>query len=144
MFNKYFFILVLPLLFIFSGCAHDKKAEIKIGDEYLCQADIADNIISQAQGLSGREALTENECMLFVFEKSETRTFWMKDMNFPLDIIFIENNEIVEIKENLEVPNNNIIPQYFSKNPANMVLEVKKGIVDEHNLKKGDKISIDS
>ncbi|MFH1781353.1 MAG: DUF192 domain-containing protein, partial [Patescibacteria group bacterium] len=84
--------------------------------------------------------LEKNECMLFVFKESKSRTFWMKNMNFPLDIIFINNNEIVEIKENIQAPDSADIPQYSSKYPADTVLELPAGLVADNNIITGDKV----
>ena len=105
--------------------------------------EIADNFEKWRQGLSGREALNADEGMLFVFPDKQIRNFWMKDMNFPLDIIWIDNDKIVNISENLspegEVPENS----YSSILPANYVLEVNGGFAGKNNVKTGDNIIID-
>src|SRR5258708_9701673 len=48
-------------------------------------------------GLSERQSLSLDQGMLFTFDKPDLYLFWMKNMKFPIDIIFINNNHIVTI-----------------------------------------------
>ena len=57
---------------------------------------------ARAQGLSGRPSLSENEGVLFVFDKPDKYSFWMKNMNFPLDITMELKRLKMERKENLK------------------------------------------
>src|SRR3989338_5042145 len=59
------------------------------------KAELADTPEKRALGLSGRETLGNDEGMLFVFDEPNTRQFWMKNMNFALDIIWIDENKKV-------------------------------------------------
>jgi len=99
--------------------------------------EIADTPEKKALGLSGRKSLGENEGMLFVFEVADNRYFWMKDMNFSLDIIWIgENKEVVDITRNATPES---YPEKFSpETPAKYVLEVSAGFSDANNIKIGD------
>lgn len=54
------------------------------------RVDIADTVVTRTQGLSGRTSLAETDGMLFVFENADRYGFWMKDMNFAIDIIWID------------------------------------------------------
>ena len=55
------------------------------------------------KGLAVKNKLKENESMLFVFDKLENHSFWMKDMKFPIDIIWLDSTgKVVHIEENLE------------------------------------------
>ncbi len=93
----------------------------------------------QEMGLSGREELEENEGMLFIFERSGNYPFWMKDMNFPIDIIwFDENLKVIYIKKDARPE---LYPEIYNPNKeAKYVLEVVSGFSDKNNLKEGDKI----
>src|SRR3989344_4633932 len=51
--------------------------------------ELAQTPAAQQQGLSGRKSLGANQGMLFIFPQDEARQFWMKEMNFPLDIIWL-------------------------------------------------------
>ena len=54
-----------------------------------------------SRGLSGRESLSEGDGMFFVFDKPGNYSFWMKDMNFPIDIIcHAQALQIVQFKQN--------------------------------------------
>lgn len=103
------------------------------------EVELALNSEIQVQGLSGRKSLAKNSGMLFVFSKSDKYAFWMKDMNFAIDIIwFNEKMEVVYIKENA-LPSS--YPEtYESENPAKYILEVNSGFAEKNNLKIGDKV----
>src|SRR3989338_4003843 len=63
--------------------------------------EIADEPHEQSLGLSGRKPLNDNQGMLFIFPQTGFYEFWMKDMEFSLDLIWIdENNNIIEITKN--------------------------------------------
>ncbi|MEK7580118.1 MAG: DUF192 domain-containing protein [Patescibacteria group bacterium] len=119
-----------------------KKATIIIKDKIVL-ADAADTPYKLSKGLSGRENLAENQGMIFIFAQNGFYSFWMKKMNFPLDIIWIRDNKIVEIIKNASVPTDNNIPIYKPQNEANMVLEVNHGAVDKYNWQIGDSVQID-
>lgn len=95
------------------------------------------------KGLSGRDSLAQNQGMLFVFEKKGDYPFWMKDMNFPLDIIFINDNKIVTIYEQVPSPlyPNENLPVYRAKEPINKVLEFNAGTVSKYKIKVGDEVT---
>jgi uncharacterized membrane protein (UPF0127 family) len=79
--------------------------------------------------------------MLFVFENPDDYFFWMKDMNFSIDMIWIgEDRKIVYIKKDAK-------PEDYLKsfgppedNPAKYVLEVVSGFSDTHDLQEGDEV----
>ena len=58
---------------------------------------------SWEKGLAVKDQLKENEAMFFVFDKPEKHSFWMKDMNFPIDIIWLDSTDkVVHIEQNLQ------------------------------------------
>ncbi|MBI2450807.1 MAG: DUF192 domain-containing protein [Parcubacteria group bacterium] len=101
-------------------------------------ADTEEKII---RGLSGRKTLGQDEGMLFLFKKPDIYSFWMKEMNFPIDIIWIDqNHKIIDISENL-LPSS--YPAMFrSKAPAQYVLEVNADWAAEKNVKIGAPVSL--
>ena len=78
--------------------------------------------------------------MYFVLGEKKIATFWMKDMLFSLDIIWIDNGKIVGINENVSVPTNDIIPTYTSTQPITHILEVNAGFASKHNIEVGSTV----
>ena len=120
--------------------------KIKVGNNTL-NIEIADTQASRLQGLSDREKLDQNSGMLFVFDKTdEIRGFWMKDMNFPLDFIWINDDKIIQIDKNVPAPApdtpDSQLTIYQSHLPVDYVLEVNAGFADQNNLKVGDSVEI--
>lgn len=107
------------------------------------KVEIADDFYEIKQGLSDRGNLSENQGMLFVFGDKNERVFWMKNMNFPLDVIWIDDDKIVQIDKNCEPGGENPEKQYYSKTLVNYVLEVNGGFADKNNIKIGDKVIIE-
>lgn len=93
----------------------------------------------QARGLSGRGSLRENTGMFFVYEEPLIPSFWMKDMNFPIDIIWVGNDKrIVDISENIAPET---FPQLFRpRAPVQYVLEVNAGWAKTHTVSVGNEI----
>ena len=103
------------------------------------KVDLALTPETQEQGLSGRSELKEDESMLFVFNHTDKYPFWMKDMNFPIDIIWIgEDLRVVYIKKDAKLES---YPEVFAPDKdARYVLEVFSSFSEKNNLKEGDKV----
>jgi len=94
------------------------------------------------QGLSGRETLYPARGMLFVFPQPQVQSFWMKNMKFPLDIVWLgEDFTVVGMEENIP-PCKKDCPTYTSPVPVKYVLEVAAGTVKKEGLKVGDKLVV--
>ncbi len=91
---------------------------------------------AQYKGLSNREEISEKEGMLFVFNDDSQKTFLMRDMLFPLDIIFLENGRIRKIYSNLEPEGPNPNNKYVY-GPADVVLELRAGTSEKFGIKEG-------
>jgi len=115
--------------------------KVIIGDIKI-KVEVADDPVEMQAGLSGRESLDENHGMLFVFAEPGQPAFWMKDMKFPIDIIWIQNDRVVDLAPNLPVVAAEFLSTYAPKEPANYVLEVNAGFVEEHGVKVGDRVDI--
>jgi Uncharacterized ACR, COG1430 len=72
-------------------------------DGYNMTADLALTSEQREKGLSVKDKLKENEAMLFVFEESAKHSFWMKDMKFPIDIIWFVLDTVAGITHRLNV-----------------------------------------
>jgi uncharacterized membrane protein (UPF0127 family) len=92
------------------------------------------------KGLSGRQSLAPDAAMIFVFEETKTWCFWMKDMEFSLDIIWLDDSKtIITIEPDLAPET---YPQdYCPPEPARYVIEVRAGTAAQLGLKPGDQVS---
>jgi uncharacterized protein len=116
-------------------------AEFRVGDDSF-RVEIADSPPARTQGLSGRESLDVDAGMLFVFAEEQVQGFWMKGMNFPLDIIWIRGGTVVGIDANLPPNNNQDRPLYFSPEPVDQVLEVNAGEAARRGIQVGDEANM--
>jgi len=103
---------------------------------------LADDPRIRTRGLSNKTYLPEEKGMLFVFEKPDQYSFWMKEMNFSIDMVWIdEEGEVVFVKENAAPES---YPMLFTPpKPALYVLEVNAGYARELGLTVGTKVDID-
>ena len=102
--------------------------------------EIAKTPQQKERGLSGRDFLPENQGMIFVFEKPDFLGFWMKGMKFPLDFVWIKDNKVVEISENIK-PEDFQPPRVLQlKIPVDKVLEVNAGFVKKYGIIIGDEL----
>ena len=92
-----------------------------------------------SQGLMYRTSLGKQEGMLFIFEQSEMRSFWMKNTYIPLDILFVTSDyEIITIGHNTEPFSQASVT---STAEAQYVVEVNAGFCDKNGIKEGDNIA---
>ncbi len=118
-----------------------KKQQIKINNTVV-SIEVADTAATRSRGLSGREKLATDSGMLFVYPETKIYRFWMKEMKFPLDMIFINNGSVVDILKDVPAPELSKKEQdliiYQPKTPINMMLEVNAGFADKNQIKVGD------
>ena len=101
---------------------------------------IADTNESRRNGLSNTKSLCDKCAMLFVFEKEGIYNFWMKDMNYNLDILYADQNKkIVDII--LDVKKEGYPNTVSNSLLAKYVLEINSGQVKDLNIKVGDEVS---
>lgn len=95
------------------------------------------------KGLSGRIALPVREGMLFVFSRKGTYSFWMPDMHFPIDIIWIADGAVVDIDERVSNEFDPTNPKFYTPaRPAQYVLEVNSGFAERTGIAIGDRVVI--
>jgi uncharacterized membrane protein (UPF0127 family) len=102
---------------------------------------VADTEATREQGLSGTKGLDAKEGLLMIFDKPDYYAIWMKDMNYPIDVIWIDNNlRVVDITESL-LPDS--YPSIFEpKEPARMALEVNARFAATYHIAVGDTVRI--
>lgn len=103
-------------------------------------ADIAATNDQRTKGLAVKDTLNEDEGMLFVFSTSREHSFWMKNMKFPIDIIWIsEYHEVVHIEHSLEpCEPDTFCPTYKPDRNSLYVLETVAGFAQKYNITEND------
>lgn len=101
------------------------------------RVSVADTESMRGQGLSGRKELAADEGMLFVFPQDGKYAFWMKDMRFSIDILWLaKDGSVVYMAQNVSP---DTYPHNFQPNAlARYVLELPAGYAREHNVAIGD------
>jgi uncharacterized membrane protein (UPF0127 family) len=131
-----FVLIGILLVCIFFGY-NNKNTKINLNG-HIINVEVANTQAEREVGLGNREDLCKNCGMLFVFEKLDKYSFWMKDMKFDIDIIWINNDRIIDISKNVlhNTPTHIIMPNIA----VNRVLELNAGSVDKFDLEVGQKI----
>lgn len=115
--------------------------KLQVGNVFVW-VKIAKTDEQKRQGLSGVKFLAEDEGMLFVYDKPALWSFWMKDMNFPLDFIWIREGEVIDLSENVPVlDEDGKITRIRPKQTIDQILEVNSGFIEKNNIQVGDKVN---
>lgn len=124
-------LLIVASALLFLLTIRD-KAYVRLGDQTIT-AKIADSPEELAKGLSGTKELPENNGLLLIFDHSNHWPIWMKDMHYPIDIIWIdEGYKVVDFKKHVSPDS---YPTEFKPNkPAKYVVEVPAGYIDKHTI----------
>jgi uncharacterized membrane protein (UPF0127 family) len=136
---KKFCALLLGLAFVASLWAQEgpqtdlPRVKLQSG-MYLLDVQVAQTPEQRAIGLMNRQSMPEHEGMLFVFERSDTQCFWMKNTLLPLSAAFIDNNGNIV---NIEDMKPQSLDAHFSARPVKFVLEMQQGWFKKRGLKGG-------
>jgi hypothetical protein len=119
-----------------SVLSEPPQKTIQVNEENV-RVSIASTPLERAKGLGGRTGLAQDEGMLFVFPADGEYAFWMKDMQFSIDIIWLSaDGTIVDLVQDLSPAT---YPKAFEpKSVSRYVLEVSAGYAVAHNLHVGD------
>lgn len=138
-----FLVAILLIIGLFDKFRSVPKYININGQEY--KVEVVTTPTKLSKGLSDRENMAENEAMLFLFGAKDFRSFWMKDVYFPIDLLWIDGNLIVGWEENiqpqLDVPDDRL-RKYRSLQPVDKVLELPAGAVQKLDLKRGQTINL--
>jgi uncharacterized membrane protein (UPF0127 family) len=144
-----FGVLILGLLSVFIAWTFIKwppvskmaASEVYLGG-HLVKVEIAQTPYQLYQGLSNHDEICADCGMLFIFSDLDQRTFVMREMLFPLDIVFSTRGRVVKIYENLSPEGANPQNLYQSEVPADSVLEINAGQLKNWGIKVGDQLII--
>jgi len=160
--NKNYFIGFVALIIFLLICYHfwtavnfDNIKYVKIAGQEI-KVELVLTKEAQKRGLSGRNELKKGEGMLFVFEQPARHYFWMKEMNFPIDIIWLsEGLKVIYVKKDARPASPKLqrgepesylsagevgLETYGPDAEVKYVLEVAAGFSEENNLQIGDKV----
>lgn len=112
---------------------------LKINEKEL-KVEIARTDVERNRGLSWRETLENDTGLLFIFDSPGEYGFWMKDMNFPIDIIWITSERRVSSCDESIRPES-FPATFFPKEPVQFVLEVRAGSCSLWGVSPGDMVS---
>jgi uncharacterized membrane protein (UPF0127 family) len=133
-------ILLVILFFVFCsvGFALDTKMVCLKG---ICiRAELAASDRDREKGLMSRSGMQYDRGMLFIFKEDGRHTFWMKNMEFPLDIIWINRDKIIVDIRTSVFPCHGPCERLIPAVSARYVLEVNAGLVQKQGIKIGEKV----
>ena len=143
--NSFYSFIIIIILVVFGCCSLglSKNEYIQIffqnGKKIIAEVAITD--VERQRGLMYREKINEDQGMLFVFEEEGIYSFWMKNMNIPLDILWLNKEKrIIHIEINVPPCYQEPCQSYESVIPALYVLELKAGFVENNGIKIYDRI----
>lgn len=114
---------------------------------FTFRADVADTPALRQLGLGGRDSLAQNRAMWFVFDEAAPRSFWMLNMRFPLDIVWVSEGYVVTgVAERVPHPEPGTplvhLPTYRSVVPVRYVLEINAGMAGQLAIAPGARVSV--
>ena len=132
------FILVLNKL---NNNVLYEELSLWVEDEKVFVLEVADRPLERQRGLSFRESLATDAGMLFVFEKPDKHGIWMKDVSFPLDIVWLDESfRVVNFKK--DVSPDTFPTVFISTSPALYVIEANAGFIDQFSIKIGEILDV--
>lgn len=134
-------LLFIPFLpFACGSNAEDANElhELETGD-HTFYVEIADTEESRSQGLMFRDELPEDHGMLFVFDRDQRMSFWMKNTSIPLSIAYISSDGVIREIHDLE-PHN--LDPVRSSRSARYALEVNRGAFERNGIETGDQVDV--
>jgi uncharacterized membrane protein (UPF0127 family) len=148
--KKYLFILTILLILIFLVIILINKDKNYANPHIVIngktfEVEIAKTEAQKQKGLAKYNKISDNFAMEFPFEKASFYAFWMKDMKFSIDIIYISKNKIVQIFKNVPSPksSNQSLTIYKSSVVADTVLEINGNLSQKYNFNNGTSVKIE-
>ena len=131
--------LLLCSLFVLGGCATAApKYWVELAGERY-QVELAQDDESRARGLMFRDSMPIGHGMLFIHDRQEPQSYWMKNTRIALDILYFDNERRL-VSQKRDVPpctGGNGCPSYPSRRPARYVLELNAGQAARLGLQSG-------
>lgn len=124
-----------------TPCGHYRKdVSVKI-NQHTFNTELAKTSQEFAKGLGGRTCILDNQAMLFSFRQSGHYAFWMKDMKFPIDIVWIGSDHRVAGLE-IDVKPSTYPDKFINRdNLAQYVLEIKGNLSKDLHIDLGTPVT---
>ncbi len=112
-----------------------------IAERVTVTVELARSLPEKVRGLSGRPGLKPGHGMLFLYDQPQPIGIWMKDMRFPLDILWIRDGRVAHVEKNAPplVPS---APERVYTATGEAVLEVSAGFADQKKIRVGDRVKV--
>lgn len=142
--KKYLLVVLVGLLLllasIFTFLISNQKQYIHI-DNNKYTAEIVETEQTRKKGLSGRKSLSWQNAMVFKFDQEGYWNIWMKDMKFPIDVLWVnKEGRVISIEKNLQPSS---YPKTFGPNEKSFtVVELPSGTVDKFNITTNSKVNL--
>jgi len=142
--------LLLTWLLLPLGCGRDApapageappaRARVTIG-VHVIDAEIADTPERKERGLSGRASLPDGQGLLFPYDQPGLHGFWMPDMHFDIDILWMRAGRVVHVES--DVSHLDARAVYRPREPADLVLELPAGTARRRGFRVGDRVEVE-
>lgn len=133
------FVIVLLLTLVLAR----KTTKVTMGN-HTFSVSVARTEKEKQIGLSERKSLAKNDGMLFLFDQPDYYAFWMKNMDFPIDIVYVDNNKVVYIVKDAKPVSSGNLPIFQPNQKANEVLEINAGLSNQYNIKQGTSVKTEN
>jgi uncharacterized membrane protein (UPF0127 family) len=138
-------LVALALCVLSCGERTTESVSVHVGTGTI-RAELALTPSERALGLSGRDALDRDAGMLFVFKQPGFESFWMKDMRFPLDFVWISSDRrVLELTRNVPPPaagtSDAGLAVYKPSAAVGYVLEINGGVADQLGITTGQAVT---
>lgn len=134
-------VALLASSLMMSGCAA-KGPSVEIGGKTYA-VELAETPEAQERGLMFRDSMPEDHGMLFIFDDTAMRGFWMKNCKFPQDMLFFDDAmRLVSVQKRVPACYGDPCPSYSSGAPAKYVLELNAGQADLLGVESGDTFTL--
>lgn len=136
------FLIIIGLAFIILNVwqYHWPEANVELRGQKL-HVLVAKDFYHQYRGLGKRDSLGAYDGMLFAFNFADRQGIVMRDMRFPLDIVWLNQGEVIDYIQNVQLEpgvEESQLSVYYPRQDADMVLELPAGWVQNHGLKIGE------
>jgi uncharacterized membrane protein (UPF0127 family) len=139
--------LILAVLVFAAGCVGEKKQAYSSAcfpDGSCLTLEVVETSADRARGLMHRESLPQEFGMLFEFGYDARHSIWMKNMRFPIDIIWLaKDGRVTDVLENAPPCESDPCPTYLPREKSRYVLETNAGYARAHNTREGEKITLE-